>query len=133
MITRRSLAATALTAALAVAALLTTGSAASAARPPQAHLQLSVTAEAGPQLGTAVLTCYPAGGNHPRAAAACSELGRAGGNPDRLRPGSLACTLEYAPVTATATGHWRGRLVTWSKVYSNRCMLHVATGAVFRF
>jgi hypothetical protein len=117
------------TAILIAAALITTTA---AARPPQAQLSLSIAGDADVQVAQAMLTCYPAGGTHPKAVAACAELARVSGDIGRLPAQPVLCTMQYAPVTATATGRWRGRTIGWSKTFSNRCMLAAATGSVFQ-
>ncbi|GAT70098.1 proteinase inhibitor I16 subtilisin-type inhibitor [Planomonospora sphaerica] len=78
----------------------------------------------------ATLTCGPDGGTHPRAAAACDQLRRAGGRVEDVpeRPG--ACTLEYAPVRVTATGTWQGRRYRYAETHPNRCAAIRATGGV---
>jgi Subtilisin inhibitor-like len=126
VITRRLLT----TAIIVAAAVITTTG---ATHTSQSRLVLSVSGEANVQRAQTVLTCNPTGGTHPKAAQACRELTLAGGDLDRLPAQSIMCTMEYAPVTATATGRWRGKVVSWSKSFSNRCMLNAATGSVFQF
>jgi len=79
------------------------------------------------------LSCRPAGGNHPKAAAACATLAQAGGDPRRIEPADGMCTMEYAPVTATLNGRWRGRAVRYRVQHGNACALGLATGPVFQF
>jgi len=128
------------TAVAAIAVLGTAGPAAAtgpgtATRPaakPKIELVLSYMADAG-YAAAVRLTCNPVGGAHPRAVKACAILKKVGGEPDRLKPAAVICTLEYAPITAAITGTWKGRTVNWSKTYSNSCDLARATGAVFAF
>jgi len=124
-----------LTMTIALVALLATGPAAAAddRRPPRTMLHLTIAAEFG-VTADAMLTCGPAGGSHPNAGAACAELAGVSGDLDRLpgKPQQL-CTMQYQPVTAAAHGHWRGKVVAWERVFSNRCALQAATGSVFRF
>ncbi|MGI5400524.1 SSI family serine proteinase inhibitor [Streptomyces sp. CA-135486] len=81
-----------------------------------------------------LLHCPPKpGGAHPYAAAACGALAAARGDLDRLPGDPHACTEEFDPVTAGATGTWRGRMTAWHKTYANACALDAATGEVFRF
>ncbi|GAA0948449.1 SSI family serine proteinase inhibitor [Nonomuraea longicatena] len=97
-------------------------------------LSLSVSGDANTWTRGVVLRCHPApGGHHPNAAAACAAIEAAGGRFDRFSGTSRACTMEYNPVTASATGSWRGRPVSWRATYANACGLEAATGAVFRF
>jgi hypothetical protein len=99
---------------------------------PKTKLTIGVIAEVG--WATAVLLrCSPPGGGHPQPAEACAALKSAGGNPARLKPAGVACTLQYAPVTASITGVWKGKKVRWSRTFGNTCELTRATGVVFRF
>jgi hypothetical protein len=116
---------------LAVGAL-TVPAAPAAAASTTTKLTLAVTAQAG--WATAVLLrCDPAGGGHPSAAKACAALKKAGGKINKLTPAEVMCTLQFAPVTATATGTWKGKKVSWSRTFGNTCELTRATGVVFRF
>ncbi|MEU5163695.1 subtilase-type protease inhibitor [Streptomyces sp. NPDC020875] len=82
------------------------------------------------------LSCAPrATGTHPAPEDACRELAAAGGDPGAL-PSALPqtlCTREYAPVTVTADGVWRGERVTWSGTYNNGCEMAATLGVVFSF
>jgi hypothetical protein len=127
----------ALSAAAFVATAVAAGPAAAAARPAAASrtgstLTLGVTAEAG-YARAVILRCSPAGGGHPSAAKACAALKPVAGKPGRLTPAEVVCTLQFAPVTATATGTWKGKKVSWSRTFGNGCELVRATGVVFRF
>lgn len=89
------------------------------------------TSERTPQR-SATLECGTPAGTHPRKKEACSQLEAAGGNLDSLNVEPEAfCTMIYAPVTATATGTWRGTPVRWQKAYANECQLTSETGHVF--
>ncbi|MFG2039198.1 SSI family serine proteinase inhibitor [Dactylosporangium sp. NPDC048998] len=79
----------------------------------------------------AVLTCQPAGGSHRQAYDACTELAKAGGKFDRLQLNGGVCTLQWDPVTVTATGRWKGRKVAYRHTFGNACTLSTTTGAVF--
>ena len=48
-------------------------------------------------------------------------------------PAPVACTLEYAPITAAITGIWKGRIVNWSKTFLNGCDMARTTGSIFDF
>jgi hypothetical protein len=80
-----------------------------------------------------VLRCHPTGGDHPKRAAACRLLTRVDGDPARLRPAALMCTLEYAPVTARIEGTWKGRRVDWSRRFGNRCEMNRTTRVLMAF
>lgn len=41
--------------------------------------------------------------------------------------------MEYAPVTLTACGTYRGRTLDWTRTYGNNCQATIATGPVFYF
>jgi hypothetical protein len=79
----------------------------------------------------ASLTCQPAGGTHKQARGACTELARVGGRFDRLQLGGGVCTMQWDPVTVTATGRWKGRKVTYQHTFGNSCTLTTTTGPVF--
>jgi hypothetical protein len=79
-----------------------------------------------------LLTCDPAGGEHPRAAQACAQLADSNGTFERDAQ-DVMCTEEYAPVTVEATGRWRGRLVRFKKTYGNECDMTAHTGSLFDF
>jgi hypothetical protein len=134
------LAATTLTGA-ALAALLPTGTAVAAAPPQHGRaaaagtlLTLTVTHPEALISGsrTVTLRCDPPGGTHPEAAGACADLARTHGRIVR-NPGETICTLEYRPLTANATGMWRGRPVAFAMAFPNSCVMHARTGAIFRF
>ncbi|MFJ1567086.1 subtilase-type protease inhibitor [Streptomyces erythrochromogenes] len=127
----------------AIAVLLALGSAApayAAACPPGQHQRSSLTLTVSPSGDSSerttqrstTLECGTPAGSHPRKVEACSQLEAAGGNLDSLNaePEAL-CTMVYAPVTATATGTWRGTPVEWQKTYANECQLTSETGHVF--
>ncbi|MFB4319017.1 subtilase-type protease inhibitor [Actinomadura sp. 21ATH] len=134
------LVATALTGA--ALALLPAEAAAAAAPPaagppaaPATSLRLTLTHPDGGTSGarSVTLQCDPLGGTHPRAAQACAELARSGGEIEREPDRDAACTMIYAPVIAEARGHWRGRPVSFRAEYANDCVLGARTGAIFRF
>jgi hypothetical protein len=99
-----------------------------------ARLTLHVTAGNSPE-HTVTLQCDPPGGTHPRAAQACADVSRAGGDlaqmPKSTNP--RACFMIYAPVTATAQGSWHGQPVHFTKKYPNTCVMRDKTGSVFDF
>jgi hypothetical protein len=79
----------------------------------------------------ASLTCQPAGGTHRQARDACAQLAKVGGQFDRLRLDGGACTMQWDPVTVTASGRWKGRKVAYRHTFGNACTLSTTTGAVF--
>ncbi len=97
-------------------------------------LVLHTTTGSAPE-HTVTLQCYPPGGTHPRAAAACAELARARGDLAQLpvQRAPHACFMIYSPVTASARGAWQGRPVRYTKKFPNSCVLRDKTGSVFDF
>jgi hypothetical protein len=94
-------------------------------------LFLSVT-KGNQTIGTAVLTCDPAGGMHPYPANACADLNTAGGDFLNLPGVPGACDDMWDPVQATAFGWWRSpSLRFFSNTYGNICDLYRSTGWVF--
>ncbi|MEU8614930.1 SSI family serine proteinase inhibitor [Actinoplanes sp. NPDC048791] len=93
---------------------------------------MSYLAEAG-YAAAVKLRCDPAGGAHPKKVKACRSLAAVGGDPSRLTPAPMMCTMEYAPVTAQVKGTWRGRPVNWSHKFGNRCDMHRTTGVLTAF
>jgi hypothetical protein len=98
------------------------------------RLVLHTNAGTSPQ-HTVTLQCDPPGGTHPKAAAACADVAKAGGDlaqmPSSKNP--RACFMIYAPVTVTAQGEWQGQAVRFTKRYPNSCVMHDKTGSVFDF
>ncbi|MER6946894.1 SSI family serine proteinase inhibitor [Nonomuraea sp. NPDC000554] len=63
---------------------------------------------------------------------ACVELERVGGDPANLvRQEDASCTMEYAPVRATATGFWDGTYHRFDRTFPNACELVSFGGPVF--
>ncbi|MGW6262091.1 subtilase-type protease inhibitor [Streptomyces sp. NPDC055085] len=64
-------------------------------------------------------------GTHPNAGQACAELEAVDAQFTQLGDGSgpQLCNRLWAPVTLGASGVWKGKPVSWSKTYSNSCML----------
>lgn len=126
-----------------VAVVLVGGSATSGAAPvpsapavaESAVLSLSVTqVQDGTLLRGTTLSCPATGApGHPDAALACAQLVASGGDFDKLPVSGDACTLQYAPVDAHATGMFDGRMVDWHKRFGSLCTAENATGDVFRF
>ncbi|MEU0518489.1 SSI family serine proteinase inhibitor [Streptosporangium sp. NPDC006007] len=82
----------------------------------------------------ALLSCDPPRGTHPDPYGACEALIPVRGNPAELTPlPDVICTMQYDPVTVTATGVWDGRFIRFQQTYGNACSLYAATGVVFSF
>ena len=112
-------------------AVLAVGSPAAAA-PKRSELTLSYMADAGYAAGV-LLRCDPAGGGHPKKGKACQALAKVGGNPAKLKPSQVMCTLEYAPITAEIKGKWRGKKVAWTQKFGNTCEMTRKTGILLAF
>jgi hypothetical protein len=82
---------------------------------------------------TATLECDPARGSHPHAADACHALAAAHGKIAKLHPREqfVACPMIYQPVTARASGVYRGHAVHYRRTFANECTLLQVTGSVF--
>lgn len=80
--------------------------------------------------GGTVLSCDPPRG-HRRAADACAELDAADGRIENIPAREVYCPMVYAPVTARASGTWRGQRVDYTETFPNSCTLTARTGAVF--
>ncbi|WP_406379627.1 SSI family serine proteinase inhibitor [Streptomyces sp. NBC_01618] len=129
-----------LSAASAAAALLTLTAAVPAAAAwsddpvPDRGLFLAVSGSENTWIRGLALVCPPApDAHHPEAAAACAAIDEAAGDPAALPGEPHLCSQEYDPVTATVTGKWDGRPVSWQKTFPNACVMDAATGPVFRF
>ncbi|MFI2618259.1 SSI family serine proteinase inhibitor [Streptomyces sp. NPDC018584] len=80
------------------------------------------------------LRCEPEPrGPHPQARKACEAIHRAKADFGALADDPHVCTKQFEPVTASAVGTYRDRLIVWRKTYANACEMHVDTGHVFRF
>lgn len=103
--------------------------------PSRSTLVLSVVPDrqSGAPARSALLRCDTDGGVHAAAGAACDDLRAVTGNIGALAAGDEICTYEYAPVTATAVGVWRGRPISYRATFPNRCTLLQHTGNVFNF
>ena len=113
------------------AAELAAAPAQAATRPTTLTLTVAEGESTRPVQRRASLTCQPAGGSHRQARDACTELAKVGGNFDRLQLAGGVCTMQWDPVTVTASGRWKGRKVTYRHTFGNACTLSTTTGAVF--
>lgn len=77
-----------------------------------------------------LLLCDPPQG-HGKAAEACADLERVGGDISRLRTVDAFCPMIYAPVTVHARGEWNGRPVDYRETFANGCAMGARTGSVF--
>ncbi|ASU82978.1 hypothetical protein CDO52_09415 [Nocardiopsis gilva YIM 90087] len=75
---------------------------------------------------TAVLTCDPAGGTHPKARQACAAVDRAGSIAGINGP--TLCPMVLSPVTAFSWG-----AETYEETHDNLCFLKQKKRAVFDF
>ncbi|MEX3106564.1 serine protease [Streptomyces sp. V2] len=121
-----------LAAALALTALTAPATAAQSALPGN-WLQISVTKGDGHSSDTrgTLLLCNDVPQGHAHAAEACAQLRAARGDIRAVPPQEIFCTLEYAPVTASARGQWNGRPVQYRETFGNKCEMTAKTGAVF--
>ncbi|MEU1409793.1 SSI family serine proteinase inhibitor [Streptomyces sp. NPDC005728] len=98
------------------------------------QLLLTVSGSTNTWIRGVRLNCPPASNaTHPHAPEACSALAEAQGDFDALSGDPKSCSPKYDPVTASATGTYRGRRVAWHGTFGNACALDAATGPVFRF
>jgi hypothetical protein len=98
------------------------------------RLVLHTSAGTSPER-TVTLQCDPPGGTHPKAAAACADVAKAGGQLAQMPAGAnpRACFMIYAPVTVTAKGDWQGQAVRFTEKFPNTCVMRDKTGSVFDF
>jgi hypothetical protein len=81
----------------------------------------------------ALLTCEPTGGTHPRAAQACDEIAKVGGDIAAIPPVSgMGCLPVWEPVTITARGTWQGVAVDFTAEQGSVSCAQISHGAVFR-
>jgi hypothetical protein len=123
-----------LTAALSLVPAAAASAAATHHRHRHAPTKLTLSVKAAHQgKRTVTLACDPARGSHPRAEDACNALTMAHGAISKLPPREqfAACPMIYQPVTARATGEYRGRSISYRKTFANECTLLQATGSVF--
>lgn len=105
-------------------ALLSCTTVVAAAACPQ-HRVLTLTAGAK----TTVLDC-----TNSLQTPACAALEKAGGDPAKLEPKEgVMCTMQFDPVTATASGTWKGVPITFERTYGDACEMSAETGPVFAF
>jgi hypothetical protein len=102
--------------------------------PQSSRLVLRTSAGNGPER-TVTLQCDPPGGTHPKAAQACADVAKAGGQLAQMPAGTnpRACFMIYAPVTVTARGDWQGQAVRFTEKFPNTCVMRDKTGSVFDF
>ncbi|MFE7395370.1 SSI family serine proteinase inhibitor [Streptomyces sp. NPDC057557] len=102
---------------------------------PDRGLLLTVSGSEDTWIRGVALFCPPApDAHHPHAADACAAIDRAEGDLDALPGSPRLCIVEgYDPVTATATGTWDGRPVSWQRTFPDACVMDAVTGPVFRF
>jgi hypothetical protein len=85
-------------------------------------LQVTVDAADGTAPHVWTLSCDPAGGTHPQAAAACAQLAAAPGDPFAPTPKGMMCSMIFGgDQKATVTGTYRGRPVDTTFARTNGC------------
>ncbi|MBV9843908.1 MAG: subtilase-type protease inhibitor [Kutzneria sp.] len=96
---------------------------------------LTLTADSKGTVRTVELTCFPTGGTHPKAGAACGELIGSNGDFDHLIVADphYVCPMIYMPVKVSATGQWRGQPVMFHATYGNPCERDNLSGVLFQF
>src|SRR5688500_9486424 len=67
--------------------------------------------QASPPGKVADLRCEPTGGTHPHREDACARLAEVDGRVESMTEESMACTMDYRPVTVTLKGNWQKRPV----------------------
>lgn len=105
------------------------------AAPPQLSV-LHLTVSKGYDVAASrasLLMCEPAGGTHPHATKACKSLNKVNGDFHSVGTENAMCPLIYDPVTAHATGTWRGKQVNYTKEFANRCVMESQTSGIFTF
>jgi hypothetical protein len=108
--------------------------AAHAGTAPIGSFQFSIVYHSGKPAKSVTLTCLPTGGSHPDRMAACMNLMLVNGEVASIPPSASACFHYYDPVTASASGTWNGRPVTYSARFTNESCARIATGGhVFNF
>ncbi|WP_432987779.1 SSI family serine proteinase inhibitor [Dactylosporangium sp. CA-233914] len=132
-VTRAVAAASMLLAAVGAVEAASAGAAQAASGPKPIQLVLTVAKgdSTQPAQRRASLRCQPAGGSHHQAREACAQLARVGGRFDKLQLGGGLCTMQWDPVTVTASGRWKGRKVAYQHTFGNACTLQTTTGPVF--
>lgn len=102
--------------------------------PGASRLVLHTSAGTSPER-TVTLQCDPPGGTHPKAAEACADVAKTGGDLAQMpaNRNARACFMIYAPVTAKAQGDWQGQAVRFTEKFPNTCVMRDKTGSVFDF
>ncbi|MCO1578234.1 SSI family serine proteinase inhibitor [Crossiella sp. SN42] len=113
------------------AVLLVTGPAAADSQDSELTVTFAEGERAAPPSKVADLRCEPTGGTHPHRDAACTELAKVDGRVESMTEESMACTMDYRPVTVTLKGNWQKRPVDFTRTYGNGCALRSQTGPVF--
>lgn len=99
---------------------------------PATDLTLTLRHDTGPATSVQ-LRCEPPAGTHPDPARACRTLSSVDGDFTRLPHDPAMCADLWDPVTATATGQWRGSPVSFTHTYPNPCRAAADSGGIFAF
>ncbi|MGW0522164.1 SSI family serine proteinase inhibitor [Crossiella sp. NPDC003009] len=113
------------------AVLLVAGPAAADSQDSALTVTFAEGEKASPPGKVAALLCEPTGGTHPNKDAACARLAEVDGRVESMTEESMACTMDYRPVTVTLKGNWQKRPVNFTRTYGNGCVLRSQTGPVF--
>ncbi len=90
---------------------------------PTTELVIEFTRDRGAPPQRLMLTCDPAGGDHPDAEQACADLAAAQ-DPFAPLPDDIVCTQIYGgPQTATITGTYRGERVRLELSRTDGCRI----------
>jgi hypothetical protein len=104
---------------------------------PEEHAKLGsflvlaiISEHTGKVVASANLTCGPAGGSHPHAAAACQQLSKVAGHIERIPEDPGPCPKISDPVILAAVGNWNGQPRYYYHSFPNRCVGVRKTGGV---
>ena len=100
---------------------------------PETPSVLLLTVDDGTGLRATVLTCGPTGGLHPDPITACRLVARVDGDLDALDVDGAPCTSQYAPVVARAVGFWQTRPISYTRSFTNACLMRRTTASLFTF
>lgn len=90
---------------------------------PRTELMIEIVRDVGAEPERLTLTCEPTGGDHPAAAQACADLGRAAQPLVPLSPDLLCTEIFGGPQTATVTGTFRGEPVRLDLSRTDGCRI----------
>ncbi len=97
---------------------------------PVGRYELRIVKPDGEVLGSATLTCSPAGGSHPNAEKACAQLTDAEGDVEKIPPEDRICPRIFDPVVMVAEGTWKGTPRSFKREFPNKCEGIGGTGGI---